>query len=39
MDGILQFVYKLTRIELKYNNVARFTKLPAATPLVIKSKI
>jgi hypothetical protein len=39
MDDILQFVYKLTRIELKYNIVARFTKLPAATPWMTKSKI
>jgi len=29
---MLQFVGKLTRIELKYNIVARFAKLPAAIP-------
>jgi hypothetical protein len=34
---MLQFVGKLTRIELKYNIVARFAKLPAAIPWMTKN--
>ena len=34
---MLQFIAKLTRIELKYNIVARFAKLPAAIPWMTKN--
>jgi len=34
---MLQFIAKLTRIELKYNMVARFAKLPAAIPWMTNS--
>jgi hypothetical protein len=37
VKDMLQFVGKLTRIELKYNMVARFTKLPAAIPWTTKN--
>jgi hypothetical protein len=39
VKGILRFVWKLTRIELKYSMVARFTKLPAAIPWMTKNRI
>ena len=37
VKGMLQFIAKLTRIELKYNMVARFAKLPAAIPWTTKN--